>query len=691
MKKLSPGIILLSVILCSCSNKPGERSINETFYSDLHEQVHSEHFSPLEFARLQSPYDHLQVLAAGEVDEEMLSLESYSFAIYYKDGFVLDLESLTDVQINPGQFHFSKEGKEIEIILESNPDYTRWMVQPAQKESVDSIVIRVRSGGPYYGGGERYISSCLNGRTIANQPNDHYWDAPWDVTATWAKKHEPDHFKKYEPTYLQLPFVITPSGSAWYVDDAASVFLSFSEKGDQFRIRVEGEQTEFYSFHSHNPKEALDTYTALMGRQPELPTWAQGVWVNLLDGVDSVYAKANRLKEWGIPATTLWIFDMYDIESSQGYQHWTTGTYPDLREVTDSLHSLGFRILSYLHPYQEEKMPKTDLDNPMYLKLDSMGLLFKTPEHIRTERYGFNPDGLYDFHQPLMGEIWADMIHKVLVRDNFDGYMEDFGDLSYCFDRELDQWTVIDYGLDTPLSPNQYANSYPLIYHKLSYLQADSIRSDIATFCRSGSAGSAAYTKIVWGGDQMSTWSKDFGYPSLISSGISLGLSGYGNWAPDILCNSTSIELWKRWVQFAAFTPILRDHLWVNHPSSIDIWTSRETAEYFKYYAEIHMDLVPYIQEALIEYRAKGTPVVRHMMLEFPEDPETYTCEYQYMFGPEYLVAPVVEEGALTKDIYFPAGRWKSYWNEEIISSTGEWITVEAPLEQLPVYKRISI
>ncbi|MEN8173596.1 MAG: TIM-barrel domain-containing protein, partial [Chloroflexota bacterium] len=562
---------------------------------------------------------------------------------------------------------------------------------PTEKELIDSILIKGATPGPFYGGGERFLSTCLNGRTISNQTNDHFFDPPWDEVATWGRKHEPGYYERYEPSYLQIPYFLSSSGQAWYIDDASSVFMTFPESGNQFSVRIENNQTEFYTIQRSTPKEALETYTSLVGRQPELPDWAVGVWTNLLEGRDSVFAKANRLKEWNVPVTVIWLIDMYDIESSQGWQFrgWSAGVYGDLSEVTDSLHSLGFKVLSYFHPYQEEKMPRTHNDNPMYHKLDSMGLLLKTTDQYRNSRYRYPASGQYDFHNPLMGEIWQGMIQKVLIRDNFDGYMEDFGDILYLFDLELNKWFTIDYGIETLLTPHQYANSYPLIYHKLTYLNANAIKKDMVSFCRSGSAGSAPYTQILWGGDQLASWNKEFGYPSAITSGISSGLSGYGNWAPDVLCNSPSTELWKRWVQFSAFTPIFRDHLWKNAPTSIDLWTSPETRAYFKRYAEIHMELVPYIQESLAEYRETGTPMIRHMMLEFPEDSEGYYCEYQYMFGPKYLVAPVVEKSDRTKKIYFPEGTWKSYWDLDIIHSTGEWITVPAPLDLIPVYKRM--
>jgi len=706
--------IFLVLVTLSCSNKHEIITVNQDFYTLLKEQTKEDYFSPKRFSedkeesnadvdwilgasyigvkekkeRIQFNFDSIAVEYENGKEKKQ---SSYKIIIYNSDG----TKSFVDKLVNPvkqnDEVCFSTVDPNINLSIKPFKDSFKWKILPKDKAKVDSLRITVKTKGSFYGGGERYIGSCLNGRTISNQPNDHYWDPPWHKNATWANKHEPGHYKKYEPTYLQIPFALNPHGEAWYVDDASSVFMTFHERGNQFDITVKNNQTEFYTIHQNTPKQALHTYTTLVGKQPKLEDWMVGVWVNLLDGKDSVYAKANRLKKWDIPASAIWVFDMYDPETSTGYQHWSTGEYGNLRELTDSLHSLDFKVLTYLHPYQEVKMPKTDIDNPEYIRLDSLGVILHNPKSILNKRYKYNTDGLYNFHKPLMGELWGEMIKKILLRDNFDGWMEDFGDLSYSFDQENKKWDAIDYGLDNPLTPNQYVNSYPLVYHKLSYLHANAINSNLATFCRSGSAGSAPYTKIVWGGDQMATWSKDFGYPSVISSGISCGLSGYANWAPDVLCNSTSIELWKRWVQFAAFTPILRDHLWVNKPSSIDLWTSNETKDYFKKYAEVHMSLVPYIQKHLEEYRKAGTPIIRHMMLEFPEDDKGYGCEYQYMFGPKYLVAPVVEEGELIKKIYFPKGKWRSFWSKKIISSKGEWVTVPAPLEELPVYEKLQV
>lgn len=566
---------------------------------------------------------------------------------------------------------------QVKIKISASSSFFKWELVTDLK--YDSVQIITTADGPFFGGGERFMSTNLNGRIISNQPHDHSWI-----------KQENLALNSYEPTYLQVPFVLNPYGQGWYFDGATSMLLTFDKKGKSFNTTIKDNKFVLYNFFGENPKEVLQKYTSLLGRQPELPDWAYGVWLNLLEGQDSVLAKASRLKEHEMPVTAIWMFDMDDPNTSTGWPYWSKGTYSDYRKLTDSLHSLGYKALTYLRPFGYKDLLYYKFDNPFYLLYDSLGVILHSREELQGPRYStFMKEGQYDFYNPMMGKLWKDVLTELLIKDNFDGWMEDFGDIGYSYDNEKNIWKPLDFGLDYPITNAEYANAYPLVYHKLTHEVSSTIKDGIATFSRSGSAGTASYSRMIWAGDQHANWDKRIGYPSAISSGISCGLSGYSNWTCDVLCDSPSRELWKRWVQFAAFTPLMRDHLWTNNPTAIDIWTEKETFEYFKKYARIHMDLVPYIQEASKKYRETGTPVIRHMMLDFPQDKETYSCEYQYMFGDKYLVAPVVDEGATNKDIYFPKGEWKSFWKDETIISNGEWINVEAQVDYIPVYERL--
>ena len=701
-------ILFFSIALIAGCKSPTEEQDPQikSFYEKLHHHLQSRHFSPLEFANPRSLHESSftweetngSVFISQENRSTQLLLNpirlsyetgssksalTYSVQIFMADGTMKEIREIKSPKKIANSIVFSTDIPGARLILTPVNGCFQWQVKADFSSDIDTIALITSADGPFYGGGERFLSTCLNGRTISNQPNDHYF------LLRDGKLSDPD-LKAYEPSYLPIPFIMNPNGQGWYFDGAASMFLSIDPDGKFFKTTIADSKIIFYTFQEASPKEVLRGYTQLVGHQPELPDWAFGVWINVLEGQDSVLVKVNRLKQQGVPVTAVWLFDMDDPNTSTGWPYWSKGIYPDYRMLTDSIHSLGFKVLTYLRPFSYKDLLYYRFDNPFYGLFDSLGVILHAKPELPSPRYStFIPQGQYDFYNPVMGALWKKMLSMLLLDDNFDGWMEDFGDIAYSYDTEKNVWQPLDFGLDYPISDNEYANACPLIYHKLSYELTSEIKPDIATFCRSGSAGSAPYTRIVWGGDQLANWDKRIGYPSAVTAGITCGLSGYGNWAPDILCDSPSRELWKRWVQFAAFTPLMRDHLWDNDRTSIDIWTDSESFRYFKKYALIHAGLVPYIREAAKQYRETGTPVIRHMMLEFPDDRETYFCKYQYMLGDKYLVAPVIEEGASVTKVYFPQGKWKNFWDGTTIHSKGEWMQVAAPIDIIPVFEKL--
>ena len=217
----------------------------------------------------------------------------------------------------------------------------------------------------------------------------------------------------------------------------------------------------------------------------------------------------------------------------------------------------------------------------------------------------------------------------------FDGWMEDFGEQTQDNDRFM-----------TRKSGREMANLYPWLYHKISYAVGTKLRPDVVQFSRSGYSGSQAYSRVVWGGDQRPDWSLDRGYPSVVAAGISAGLSGFGVWAPDILSSGSSKELWIRWTEFGALTPVMRDHLWNKPKFAVDLWFDEETTDTFRRYARLHTSLFPYLFTYAQHAAQTGIPIMRHLMLEFSDDSKTYDTEYEYLLGEKLRAAPVVIEGA---------------------------------------------
>ena len=268
------------------------------------------------------------------------------------------------------------------------------------------------------------------------------------------------------------------------------------------------------------------------------------------------------------------------------------------------------------------------------------------------------------------------MKQKSVTEYDLDGWMEDFGEQI----RDTDRLAIGKTG-------KELANLYPLLYHKASYQAAHGTKPGVVEFSRSGYAGSQSYTPVLWGGDQFPNWDANIGLPSLIPAGITAGLSGFSVWGPDIQSAGTSKELWIRWLEFGALSPVMRDHKWNQPKWAVDLWFDSETTDLFRRYAQLHVSLFPYLYAYAQQATTTGLPIMRHLMLEYPEDPMAWNTEDEYLLGEKILVAPVIVEGATTRSLYLPKGAWVNYWTGDVIEG-GREVEVRAPLNQIPILVR---
>ncbi len=278
--------------------------------------------------------------------------------------------------------------------------------------------------------------------------------------------------------------------------------------------------------------------------------------------------------------------------------------------------------------------------------------------------------------------------------------MEDFG-----------EWTPPDSVSADGTTGAEMHNRFPTTYHCAAYRIAKGLPKPVARFNRSGWTGTAKCSDIVWGGDNTTVWGYD-GLTSAVKEALSIGLSGVSRWGSDIGGYNTygpmenlTPELLQRWIEFGAVSAVMRTkggglafpsyhrpQIW--EPESIGIWRT---------YAKLHTQLNPYLQAADRTYRRTGLPLMRHLALVSPRDPEAVTREDEYMFGPSMLAAPVTEPGVTEKDLYLPRGRWIDFWQTvgfrkrdgAFVPSRrskalrgGREVTVPAPLDRLPLMVR---
>jgi alpha-D-xyloside xylohydrolase len=236
--------------------------------------------------------------------------------------------------------------------------------------------------------------------------------------------------------------------------------------------------------------------------------------------------------------------------------------------------------------------------------------------------------------------------------------------------------------------------------------------------CRSAWAGSQRHGCLLWSGDIHSSFAS---FRDQIRGGLNAGLSGIGWWTTDIAgfhggdgSRPEFRELLVRWFQWAVFCPVFRLHGFrlpndvASHPPTPaqpygkpmalvftdtggdnEVWSWGEAVyEILKSCLFMRERLRPYAMEQMHSYSETGTPPLRPLFLEFPDDPEAWKVEDQHLFGPSLLVAPVLQFEARTRSVYLPAGsRWTDVWTGHAYAG-GQRVEVDAPLDRIPVFSR---
>ncbi len=518
--------------------------------------------------------------------------------------------------------------------------------------------VHVEGSGPFFGLGERFWKAGLTGTQLDVRPQDRYG--------------EPGH----NWVYVAIPLVYNTGGLGLYADTAFDTNFRFDEVGTDFDFKIANRPASIYLFSEANPKGVLSAYTALTGRPQNPPLWTFGPWITSLQGKGSVLDAAHRIRVEGVPASALWVYDELDEQHNLGWPFWFGSYYGDARAFTDTLHGQGYKVLTYVHPYVRQQMlPYTNASSTFDKGVAEKLLMTGADGLPAGPRFEDVRTGNIDFTNPAAVDWWQGMITSAVRDQGFDGWMEDFGE----WVRDTDRFAAAN---GTTMS-----ELYPLLYHKVTLRIAQALNPEVVPFARSGAPGSQQFSPVLWGADQWPNWSRDYGLPSVVTAGITAGMSGFSTWGPDIMSAGDSKELWMRWVEFGALTPVMRDHVWNKPEHTYNIWSDTETTSLFRKYAVLHSSLLPYFATYAEEAHRTGVPIMRHTVLEYPDDPRSAGAEYQYLLGKELLVAPVVEPGAALRKLYLPRGEWVNYWNGDPLTG-GQDVTVVAPIDQIPMLVR---
>jgi alpha-D-xyloside xylohydrolase len=509
-----------------------------------------------------------------------------------------------------------------------------------------------------------------------------------------------------------MPWMLSSRGYGFLLD---STWLNrFDLRGsNSWRVETAEPTLRYRVYAGPEPAEVLRRATAdrTIGRQPPPSSWFFGPWYQPT-GSDAF--RASLAKAWRTPVSQ----GGYDVPVTvaQTYTHYLpcagqSGTSPaDRKKATDAYHALGYKVTTYVNSFVCQAYP-----GGAYQRADAHGWFVKTGAGTTYPMpylaYLQSPSAIVDFTAPGAADFWRSLLRPAIA-DGYDGWMEDFGEY-------VAPDAVLADGRTGLAAHNDYCTEYHAASHALTW----PIKGpDFAQFVRCGYTGTGPVARIVWGGDPTEDDSEADGLAAAVNQGLSMGLSGIGYWGSDIggfhalfTADQTDPELLIRWLEVGTFSPIMRTQAEgyprpvLQDPTHAEVW-SPAVLPYWRQLARLRTQLYPYTWAAAQEYQRTGLPVMRDLVLAYPHsdvawgrgDPtDVAAARFEYLFGPDLLVAPVVAVGHTARDVWLPPGQWVSFWDgvhydpasgaytstgRAPVLTGGRTIHVDAPLGRTPLF-----
>jgi alpha-D-xyloside xylohydrolase len=513
-----------------------------------------------------------------------------------------------------------------------------------------SAQLNLGVGELVYGLGERFTAFAKNGQSV------DIWNADGGTSS--------------EQAYKNIPFYLTNRGYGVFVNNTGKVsFEVASEVVEKVQFSAESQDLQYFIIYGPTPAEILEKYTALTGRAPQLPEWSFGLWLSTSFVTDydekTVTSFIDEMEKRQIPLD-VFHFDCFWMREYQWCDfQWDPRTFPDPQAMLTRLKSKGLKISLWINPYIGQA-------SPLFAEGKSGGYFLKRSDGSVWQWDLWQAgNAIVDFTNPQARE-WFKSKLRPLLEMGVDCFKTDFGE-------RIPTDVIYHNGAD----PKQMHNLYTQLYNATVWELLQEVKGeDAIVFARSATVGGQKMP-VHWGGDNSSSFES---MAESLRGGLSLSLSGFGYWSHDIggFEGNPDPAVFKRWLAFGLLSSHSRLHgnESVRVPWSID----DESVDVTRTFANLKKKLHPYLVETMREVSEKGLPMMRPMLLAFPEDPTSWFLDQQYMLGPDLLVAPVfTASGEVT--FYLPAGLWRNYFtNEEIVG--GRWITENHDFHSLPLYIR---
>ena len=491
-----------------------------------------------------------------------------------------------------------------------------------------------------------------------------------------------------------VPFVVSSRGYGFLWHNPAIGRATFARNRTEWYAEST-RQLDYWVTAGATPADIARAYADATGHPPMMPERGLGFWQCKLRYSDQeeLLQVAHEHRRRGLPMDVI-VADFFHWPQMGDYR-FDEEFWPDPEAMVAELRALGIELMVSV-------WPQVALASENFAALRADNLLVRTERGLDVQMSFQGPSAFLDVTNPRARRwLWQ------TCRRHYGRY----GIRTFWLDEAEPEFGVYDYdAYRTHLGPYlQVGNLYPQAYARAFFegQRADG-ESEVVNLVRCAWAGSQRFGALVWSGDISSTWQD---MARQITAGIHMGVAGIPWFTTDIggfhhgdSTDPAFHELLVRWFQLGTFLPVMRLHgdrlpyadvtardgsarLRSGGPN--ELWSFGEKVyDILARYVHLREELRPYLRAAMQTAHTDGQPVMRALFYEFPDDPQTWAVDDQYLLGPDLLIAPVLAAGARERQVYLPAGaRWTDAASGEVHQG-GTAVRVAAPLDVLPLFLR---